>query len=136
MLFLISVPVVVAVIVVHGFLQRHAPTNYLVRHARTSAPTMSAAALHAGLAAACLAGLRAVDLAIAAGAPKVLYLLVLVMAWDAVKLLGSATLLVGRAATQALRRRAPRIRSRRCRASEPEPRARRGGLEPTVARPH
>lgn len=136
MLVLISVHVVVAMIVVHRFLQHHAPTNHVVRHARASAPTMRAAALHAGLAAACLTGLRAVGLAIAAGAPRVLYLLVLVMAWDAIKLLGSATWLLGRAAAQVLRQRAPRIRSRRRRVSGRESRARRVGLEPSVARPH
>lgn len=134
MLLLISVPVVVAVIVVHRFLLRHAPISHLVRHVRTSAPTMRAAALDGGPGVACLVGLHSVHLAIEAGAPGVPNLLVLVFAWDAIKPFGSATLVLGRTATRAIRRLARRLRSRRCRAWARESRARRGALEPSAAR--
>lgn len=135
MLILLALPVFAAVAICHAALQRFSPSNRLVRRARASAPAMSAAAVHAFLAVACITSMHGLVLVIQAGAPRVLYMVVLVLGWDAIKFFGSSCLLVSRLATKVLRRLVSRVRSRRCRVWGPEQQAHPRALEPSVARP-
>lgn len=135
MLILLAAPVVAAVSIVHTVMPRLCPSNHLVRHARASAPTVWVAAGHVHIAVACVTAMHGLTLGIEAGAPRELYMIVLVLGWDAIKFFGSSCLLVRRLATKALRQLASRIRSRRCRAWGPEQQARHRELEPSVARP-
>ena len=92
MLVLLAVPVILFVSLCHHVLQRHAPSNRLLRRARVSDPTWRLAIAHALLALGCVFALHLVALAMASGATEALYLLVMLLAWDCIKFAASAVL--------------------------------------------
>jgi hypothetical protein len=96
MIFLLALPVFAAVALAHRCLQMYAPTNRLVRRVRLAAPRLRTAVGLLAAAAVLLIAMHVVAEAIAAGAPGWLNLVVLVLAWDAIKLalLGIRTLLL------------------------------------------
>lgn len=85
MIFLLALPVFAAVALAHRFLQMYAPTNLLVRRVRMAEPRFRTAAGLLTAAAVLLIAMHAVAEAVAAGAPGWLNLVVLVLAWDAIK---------------------------------------------------
>lgn len=86
MLILLALPVFVAVSTMHRYLQLYGPTNLLARRVRAQTPRGRTAAVLIVLATALLVAMHALGEAVANGAPGWLNLLVLVLAWDAVKL--------------------------------------------------
>jgi hypothetical protein len=96
MIFLLARPVFAAVALAHRFLQMYAPTNRLVRRVRMAAPRFRTAVGMLAAAAVLLIAMHMVAEAVAAGAPGWLNLVVLILAWDAIKLalLGLRTLLL------------------------------------------
>ncbi|SEE59927.1 hypothetical protein SAMN04488561_1899 [Jiangella alba] len=93
LLLLIAVPVVILATFAQRLLQACAPSNVLIRCVRTSRPTIGAAAALCALALGCVAAVHAISLAIATGAPGWLNLVVLVLAWDAIKFFGMVAVL-------------------------------------------
>ena len=85
MLILLAIPVIVAVAFVHRFMQVVAPSNMLVRGVRSATPRWPMAVALLGLAAVLLVSMHVVANAVSAGAPGWLNLVVLVLAWDALK---------------------------------------------------
>lgn len=85
MLVLLEIPVVVAVAFVHRFMLVAAPSNMLARSVRSATPPLPVAVALIGLAAALLVSMHVVADAVSAGAPGWLNLVVLVLAWDAIK---------------------------------------------------
>lgn len=86
MLILLAMPVLIAVAAMHRYLAVFAPTNVLVRRLRASEPRWRTAALLAAVAVALLAAVHGAASAVASGAPGWLNIVVLVLAWDAIKL--------------------------------------------------
>jgi hydrogenase/urease accessory protein HupE len=85
MLFMLALPIIIAVAAMHRYLQTYAPTNVLARRVRAQAPRWRTAAVLIVLATALLLAMHALGEAVANGAPGWLNLLVLVLAWDAIK---------------------------------------------------
>lgn len=85
MLVFVAIPVIVAVAFVHRFVHVVAPSNMLARSVRSAAPRWRVAAALLGLAAVLLMSMQALAIAVSAGAPGWLNLVVLVLVWDAVK---------------------------------------------------
>lgn len=86
MLILLSMPVIAVVAAIYGYLQHYAPSNLLARRVRTGPPTLRIAGGLLALAAVLLIVMHALAQAVATGAPGLLNLVVLVLAWDAIKL--------------------------------------------------
>jgi hypothetical protein len=86
MLILLALPVIAAVAVVHRYLQFYAPTNLVVRRERAEEPRWRTAAVLSVIGATLLLAMHAASSAVASGAPGWLNLLVLLLAWDAIKL--------------------------------------------------
>lgn len=85
MLFLLAVPVIAFVALAHRLLRRYAPSNVLIDRSRIGPPRP-----RTGLRLALLAGVAVIAMhllaeAVADGAPGWLNLVVLVLAWDAIK---------------------------------------------------
>lgn len=91
MLVLLAIPVIVAVAFVHRLIQAVAPSNLLVRMVRSARPRWRTVVLLLGLAAVLLVTMHVVSGAVSAGAPGWLNLVVLVLAWDALKVASLAT---------------------------------------------
>jgi hypothetical protein len=85
MLVLLAIPVIAAVAITHRFIQAVAPSNLLVRSVRSAAPRWAIAAALLGIAIALLVTMHGVAMALSAGAPGWLNVVVLVLAWDAIK---------------------------------------------------
>lgn len=85
MLMLLALPVIVAVAAVHRYLQHLAPTNLLVRRVRAQECRWRTVIMLAGLTVGLLLVMQAVTAALASGAPGWLNLVVLLLAWDALK---------------------------------------------------
>jgi hypothetical protein len=85
MVLLLALPVFAAVALVHRYLQLYAPTNRLLRRVQVTPPRLRTAADLLAVAAALLIAMHMVARAVAAGAPGWLNLVVLVLAWDAIK---------------------------------------------------
>lgn len=96
MLILLALPVIVAVATVHRVLHSYAPTNRLARHVRGRTPLCRTAAALIAVAAVLLVAMRAVSVAVVAGAPGWLNLVILVLAWDAIKVAALAVLTFAR----------------------------------------
>lgn len=96
MLLLLALPIVVGVAAIHRYLTAVAPTNVLVRRVRAQEPRWRTAAMLAVFALGCLVIMHVVAGAVASGAPGWLNLMVLVLAWDAIKLAVLALLSAGR----------------------------------------
>lgn len=86
MLIPLVLPVLFSVAAMHRYLAVFAPTNVLVRRLRASEPRWRTAALLASVAVALLAAMHGAASAVASGAPGWLNIVVLVLAWDAIKL--------------------------------------------------
>lgn len=85
MLIVLAIPVIVAVALVHRLIQVVAPSNLLFRRVRKAAPTFQTVVALLALAAALLALTHGLAEAVAAGAPGWLNFVVLILAWDAIK---------------------------------------------------
>ena len=85
MVMLLALPVVAVVASVHRFLQVYAPSNVLIRRVRALNPSLSTLGMLVVLAGALLIGMRMASIAVAAGAPGWLNLVVMLLAWDAVR---------------------------------------------------
>ena len=96
MLILLALPAIVAVAAIHRYVNLFAPMNLLVRRARAQQPRWGTAAILAMIAVSLLAAMRAVADAVSNGAPGWLNLVVLIFAWDAIKVGLSALELVVR----------------------------------------
>lgn len=83
---MLIIPVLAAVALAHRNLQIDAPTSVLSRKVRRSAPTLRTAAGLLVLALALLTLMHALATAIELGAPAWLNLVVLVLAWDFIKI--------------------------------------------------
>lgn len=119
MLLLLTLPVVFIVAHVYGYLQLYAPSNLLIAHVRTSPPRWRTATFLLTLAYALIWATHYLSMAIQNGAPGWLNLVVMVLAWDAIKtaLLGVHTMLraVGRVAMRVSKRTTgPHLNPRAC----------------------
>lgn len=85
MLILLALPAVVAVAATHRYLRIYAPSNVIVRQALSATPRWRIVAALLAFAAVLLIAVRAVAEEVAAWAPGWLNLVVLVLAWDAIK---------------------------------------------------
>lgn len=86
MLFLLVLPVLGVVALVYRYFQIYAPSNVLTRRVRTSPPSLRRAAGLLLLALVLLSVMHALAEAVAGGAPPWLNLVVLLLAWDSIKL--------------------------------------------------
>lgn len=87
MLIFLALPVIAAVAAMHRYLQAYAPTNVLARHVRARPPRWRTAGGLILLAAVAVVAVHALGEAVANGAPGWLNLAVLVLFWDAIKVL-------------------------------------------------
>jgi hypothetical protein len=85
MLFLLALPIFLSVAAAHRYLALYAPSNILIRWVRMSQPRWRTVGAMAVLTGIVLLAMRAVAEGVAAGAPGWLNLVVLVLAWDAIK---------------------------------------------------
>lgn len=85
LLQLIAVPAVVLVTVGHALLHAYAPSNVLIRRVRGSRPTLRMAVVVGALAVGCAFLVLTLHLAVEAGASGWLNVVVLLLAWDAIK---------------------------------------------------
>jgi hypothetical protein len=85
MLVLLAILVMVAVAFVHRVIQVVAPSNLLVRSVRSARPSGRLAAALVCMTAVLLFTMHVVADAVSAGAPGWLNLVVLVLAWDVLK---------------------------------------------------
>lgn len=113
MIMLLALPVIAAVALAHRYLVLYAPSNVLIRRVRATAPALRTAAAMLAVASSLIVALRVVSDAVAAGAPGWLNFVVLVLAWDAIKIgwLAIAVLFrwVGLAANRTVGRRNDRL---------------------------
>ena len=86
MIMLLALPVIAAVALAHRYLLLYAPSNVLIRRVRTAAPALSTAAALLAVASSLMVALKVVSDAVAAGAPGWLNLVVLVLAWDVLRI--------------------------------------------------
>lgn len=93
MLLLLFIPIVYVVACAHRYLQLSAPSNLLIARVRSSPPRLRTATLLLAMAYALIWATHYLSMAIQNGAPGWLNLVVLILAWDAVKfaLLGILT---------------------------------------------
>jgi hypothetical protein len=103
MFILLALPVIAVVASAHRYLQVYAPSNVLARRVRVRRTSWRIAAGLLGVAGLLLAAMHAVAAASTArGAPGWLNLVVLVLAWDAIKV-GMLSVAIGvRCAVRAL----------------------------------
>lgn len=104
MLILLAIPVILAVAFAHRLIQTVAPSNVLVRTVRSAPPGWRLATALIGLAVVLLLTLHVIADAILAGAPRWLNLVILVLAWDAIKVFCLGVSVVLRAAGHRRRR--------------------------------
>lgn len=97
MLIILALPVIVSVAAVHRYIALYAPTNLLVRHVRAREPRWPTVGWVAATAICLLLVTDALAVAVARGAPAWLNLVLLVVAWDAIKLCVLAVLTMARA---------------------------------------
>jgi hypothetical protein len=98
MLFLLALPVVGCVALLWRYLQIYAPSNILVRRVRSVPPHWRTVLVLVALGAAMLVAMHVVSQAIGRGAPGWLNVVVLVLAWDAIKFAILTVMTLGRAA--------------------------------------
>ncbi|WP_145725764.1 MULTISPECIES: hypothetical protein [Nocardioides] len=85
LLLLIALPVIILATLSYGLLQAYAPSNVLIRRVQSARPTIRMAVALGALAFACALSVHTLHLAIDAGAPGLLNIVVLLLAWDAIK---------------------------------------------------
>lgn len=96
MLFLLALPVISLVALLWRNLQIYAPSNVFIRHLRSAPPRWRTVLALLALASALLFTVHLVSQAIGDGAPGWLNLVVLVLAWDAIKVGVAAVTVAGR----------------------------------------
>jgi hypothetical protein len=96
MLFLLAVPVIALVVLAHSLLRIYAPSNILAASVRRSRPMARTTVALAGLALLLISAAHGLSVAIDRGAPGWLHLVVLVLAWDAIKVGALAMLTAAR----------------------------------------
>ncbi|WP_244929233.1 hypothetical protein [Nocardioides sp. W7] len=96
MLALLVLPVFYVVALTQRYLQMHAPSNRLCRRVRSLTPRWRTATALVALAAALLVAMHAVAEIVARGAPGWLNLVVLVLAWDSIKIFLAGLLVAAR----------------------------------------
>jgi len=96
MILLLALPVLAMVALAHRYLQLYAPSNVLVRRVRASHPRPSTVVMLVTLTAILLVAMEFASNAVEAGAPGWLNLVVLIFAWDAIKIALLAVLEIGR----------------------------------------
>jgi hypothetical protein len=97
MLFLLFLPVVGCVALIWRYIQAYAPSNMLIRLVRSAPPRWRTVLALVALATVVLIVMHAIDQAVVRGAPGWLNMVVLVLAWDSIKI-GWLALDVGRRA--------------------------------------
>lgn len=95
MIVLLALPVIAAVALAHRCLLLYAPSNVLIRRTRASQPRPWTVAAVLAVAAGTLVAMKVVADAVVAGASGWLNLVVLVLAWDAIKMGWLAVLEIG-----------------------------------------
>jgi hypothetical protein len=105
MVLLLALPVFAAVALAHRYLQLYAPTNRLVRRVRIATPRLRTSVGLLAIAAALLTAMHVVAEAVAACAPGWLNLVVLVLAWDTIKVALLALHTAARVTLRAIRLR-------------------------------
>lgn len=85
MILLLALPVLAAVAVAHRWMQGYAPSNVLARRVRASRPRLSTALMLMALADVLLLTMKITASATEAGAPGWLNAVVLILAWDTIK---------------------------------------------------
>lgn len=83
---LLALPVIAVVALAHRYLMCHAPSNVLIRRVRASAPALRSVVAMLALVSGLIVAMKVVSDAVASGAPGWLNLVVLVLAWDAIKI--------------------------------------------------
>lgn len=86
MLLRLALPIIAAVAAGHRGLQAHAPTNLLARRVRAQRPRWRTAAALSVLVGSLVVAMHAMGEAVANGASGWLNLIVLLLAWDAIKI--------------------------------------------------
>lgn len=86
MIMLLALPAIAAVALAHRYLVLYAPSNILIRRVRATAPALRIVAALLAVASGLIVALKVASNAVAAGAPGWLNLVVLVLAWDAIKI--------------------------------------------------
>ncbi len=104
MLILLALPVIVTVAAMHRYLQSYAPTNVLTHRVRSREPQWWAIPVLVGVAAAFFVAMHALGEAVASGAAGWLNLVVLVLAWDAIKIAVLAMIQVVRCGRRSIAR--------------------------------
>jgi hypothetical protein len=107
MLIFLALPVIAALVAVHRYLQVYAPTNILIRRVRAQEPRWRTPASLFVLSAALLVAMHTTGEAVASGASSLLNLVVLVLAWDAIKIATLAIMQTARCAWRAVARCEP-----------------------------
>jgi hypothetical protein len=90
MLFLLALPIFLAVAAARRYLALYAPSNVLIRRMRSSPSRWRAVFALAVLTTVLILVMRTVGIAIGEGAPSWLNMVALLLAWDAIKF-GAAT---------------------------------------------
>jgi hypothetical protein len=85
MLFVLALPIFLAVASLHRYLALNAPSNILIRRVRSAPPRWRTAAALAALTVGLILLMRVVEIGIGAGGPGWLNVVALVLAWDAIK---------------------------------------------------
>ena len=85
MLFVLALPILLAIVTAYRYLAILAPSNVLIRRARSWPPRWRNVAVLIGLVAGLLLGVHLLVDGIAAGGPGWLNIAVVVFAWDAIK---------------------------------------------------
>ena len=117
MLVLLAVPVILAVAFIHIAVQRHAPSNKLVRRAWSSEPSGRVVMAQALLALGFSFAVHLVLIVIDSGANRALFLVVMLLAWNSVKFAVSASFLLLRLLANLFLRCGNSLMSRRRRAA-------------------
>jgi hypothetical protein len=93
MLFLLALPIFLAVSAAHRYLTLYAPSNILIRHVRMAPPRWRTVGALVVLASLLIMAMRAVEVvAMTAGAPGWLNMVAVILGWDAVKVAAVAAL--------------------------------------------
>ena len=85
MLFMLGVPVLFMVAAAHRYLQLYAPSNAVIARVRMTPPRWRVALGVSALAVTLLLATHVLAAVVAAGGPGWLNLVVVVLAWDAIK---------------------------------------------------
>lgn len=112
MIMLLALPVIAAVALAHRYLLVYAPSNVLIRRVRAAPSRLSSIATLGVLSGGLFVAVKVIADAAAAGAPGWLNLVVLWLAWDAIKVGVAAAYMTFRYTWCSARRVASRTEAR------------------------